>query len=339
MTKHQVEAAEERHVADSHPAYVVKACHESVIAADAITRKRALDQAASTVGEQRAKFVTAMAKLEADEKAPIVTVKYGKTHVSVTKDRDAVVEPSNPSRLAVHPAGAHPVVSTSLLGAAPGNKAINGVVIPCGVCLIVGAGGSGKTPLAHALAGFGVESYSTVRVGEPLAGYSASDESVAYSIACAMINNSDVVLDSIKDLLASSGAAMKSGLSRDALASISGWAALACELGCTIYVPVNPSTPDPEVLELLAEAARSNATMTIVSSGAQWKYSARRGEGLKRTAGDLSLSFNGDAVSVKFKNPVATADAEEIVRSFASSVSHNAWSQATRRAASQSNSD
>jgi len=85
---------------------------------------------------------------------------------------------------------------------------------------------------------------------------------------------------------------MKSGLSRDALKTISAWSALAVDLGCTLYIPVNPSTRDKEVQDMLAEISRSNATMTIdhrVSD--QWSYSIRRGEGLRRLEGEMNVQW------------------------------------------------
>lgn len=178
-------------------------------------------------------------------------------------------------------------------GSVPGNKRIGNLVMPCGVCVIVGAGATGKTPLAHALASAEVDAYGVVRVGEPLAGYTTSRYNGAASLARAMVGHSDIVLDSVKDLLSGGGSAMKSGLSRDALTTLSAWSILACNLGCTIYVPVNPSTRDPEVQELLSEIARSNATMTIENVGANsWSYSARRGEGLARETGKMTLDWN-----------------------------------------------
>jgi len=62
-----------------------------------------------------------------------------------------------------------------------------------------------------------------------------------------------------------------------------------------LYIPLNPSSADQEVVDLLVEAAQSNATMTIsVVSDGVWKYSSRRGEGLKREGGTFVTSFTGD---------------------------------------------
>lgn len=198
----------------------------------------------------------------------------------------------------------HPLLTKGLKGAAHANKQGPGFVIPCGVVLIVAGGGKGKTPLAHALAGWSNSGrdheYAVVRIGEPLSGYTDSTSDAALSLGCAMANHSDVVLDSIKDLMSGAeGAAMKSGISRGALLSISGWSSLACDLGCTIYIPVNPSTDDEEVKQLLIEAARSNATAVIsMTSDGKWMYSARTGEGLERRAGTLIVTYKDDAVTV-----------------------------------------
>lgn len=316
--------------------YIINPCGESVNVSEMGARLGALKLASTAVGAQRAKFLQALSKVDKD--IPVITVNYGGASVSVNSDRAFITEPST-GRLAKHPAGVHPACTTALPGSASANKMIGRTIIPCGVCLVVAGGGTGKTPLSHALASHGVRTYSTVRVGEPLAGYASSQESVAFSLAVAMLENSDIVLDSIKDLLSSGGAAMKSGLSRDALVSISGLASAACEAGCTVYVPVNPSTPDPDVLELLAEAARSNATMTIVSVGAKsWKYSSRQGESLQRTNGSLFLDYDSAGLAtVKFSGAETSSEgADETVRHIATIVSHTAITSAQRRAMNQS---
>lgn len=237
----------------------------------------------------------------------------------------------------------------TMTGAAPLNKTVNGFDIPCGVCLIVGGGGVGKTPLAWSLASSphdrderpDLHSFGVSRIGEPLAGYTSDDVQTVASIMQNMLSCSDVVIDSIKDLLSSArGAAMKSGLSRDALSVLSSWSSLACVMGVTLYVPVNPSTAEPEVVEVLAEAARSNATCTIVArSEGVWDYFARTGEGLPRKAGQLVTSFDPDGwMTVNMRNftaPKATVQRKE---DLVANVSPDALSRAMRRALTLTNS-
>jgi hypothetical protein len=186
---------------------------------------------------------------------------------------------------------------SDILGSVPGNKMIGKLIMPCGVCLIVGPGGVGKSPLAQMLARSSTDNFGIVRIGEPLSGYSSSEKQSATDIAFGMIDSSDLVVDSIKDLLAGGGAAMKSGISRESLTALSEWSSLACDMGTTLYVPVNPSSPDKEVLELLAEAARSNATSTLIyAGGSQWTYLGRTGEGLDRVK--TTISFDANRLSV-----------------------------------------
>jgi hypothetical protein len=189
-------------------------------------------------------------------------------------------------------------VNKSLLhvpeGAAPLNKIIEvggtEIHIPCGVCVILGAANAGKTPLAHKLASSGVDSYSVVRAGEPFAGYQSNQNKIAKMLGEAIYASSDVVLDSVKDLMSGDGAAMKGGLSRGVLVDLSIWSALAASLGVTIYVPLNPSSTDPEVMAMMREAAVSNATMTIAhESGDSWSFISRKGEGLTRRVGTLKF--------------------------------------------------
>lgn len=215
----------------------------------------------------------------------------------------------------------HPKLETSHVGAAFSNKTVAGWTVPCGVVLILAGGGMGKTPLAHALAGAVAahserndRQYAVVRIGEPLSGYSSGDVEAARDLSQAIVASSDVVLDSIKDLLSSAeGAAMKTGLSRGALTSISGWASLACDLGCTIYVPVNPSSDDPQVMELLYEVGKSNATAVLMKvSDNVWEYSSRRGEGLSRARGNVQITYDNDEVRIhNATNYVATEESNE----------------------------
>lgn len=220
-------------------------------------------------------------------------------------------------------------------GSVPLNKIVNGLPISCGVVLIIAGGGAGKTPLAHGLAGAGVGSYAVARVGEPHAGYARTQRGAARELARAARSRPDVVLDSIKDLLSSGGAAMKSGLSREALVVVSGWASLACEIGRTLYVPVNPSTSDPEVLELLGEISRSNASMTILNKGpGVWTYAGRTGEGLERRSGVISTKFkDGEIVFTANDSETPEEFDDELTKTLKNiSLTTEAWSQAQRRA-------
>jgi hypothetical protein len=202
-------------------------------------------------------------------------------------------------------AGFEPAVVS---GAAPTNKMIGDVRIPAGLCLLVGGAAAGKTPLAHALAGFGDRDYHVVRYGEPLSGYITNEDDAAFHVAKALLSKHDVVLDSVKDVLSlMGGAAMKSGLSREVLPLFSRWATIAADIGVTLYVPVNPSSPDDEVISLLVEATKSNATMTIYSDGGdKWSFVARRGEGLQRESGALTARYLPDG-TVEIRNGATSA--------------------------------
>lgn len=313
---------------DGHTSVTVKGYEE---------QKRQLQLLATTAGYARKTFMESVRSMGDDE--VVHCVKYGRSMASVNKhgefvDSEMVTEEDGTevAKQIEHYPGVAPALQTLPAGAAPANKRIDGVVIPCGVCIIVGEGDSGKTPLAHALASYGVQSYSIVRVGEPLSGYVTLESEAAAALAKAMMKDSDVVLDSIKDLLSSDGAAMKSGLSRNALTSISAWSIAACEMGCTVYVPVNPSTPEEIVLELLAEAARSNATMSVVHKNGTWRYVARSGEGLERTKGVIDFQ-KGKPVRMKKGDNSLNAAATE-VPPLAAAVSISAFQNSQRRAIS-----
>lgn len=279
-----------------------------IITSEVAATKRSLAKVASVPGEQRAKFLNALTLVNVKEDDAVISLPYGKvtgatdktgqvfkeSHDVYGEDGETIIKPGTRSP---DFAGVHPSLRTALPGSVPANKVVDGVIIPCGLVLIISGGGQGKTPLAHALASHGVKDYEVVRAGEPLGGYESDRRAVADQLACALINGSDIVLDSVKDVLSVGGSAMKSGISREVLVLFSTWAIAAVETGSTIYVPLNPSTNDPDVVALLIEAAKSNADMTVMASGeSEWMFEARRGEGLDRRTGSLSLGFDGDSV-------------------------------------------
>lgn len=194
--------------------------------------------------------------------------------------------------------------SVTIAGSAPANKRGPHGLIRAGLMLIVAPGGVGKSPLAHHLAGYDVAQYAVVRAGEPLAGYTANRDRIAKALAQAMYNCSDVVLDSIKDLLSSSGGgAMKGGISREALLDLSSWASTAASLGVTLYVPLNPSSK--ELIDQMIEVAASNATTVFSNHGgtSAWAWTARTGEGLPRESGTYEFKTTGRGVQVSSLSP------------------------------------
>lgn len=189
-------------------------------------------------------------------------------------------------------------------GSVPTNKMIGDLRIPCGVVLVVGGASTAKTPMVHALASAGGLPYATVRYGEPLAGYIVDPRVAAISLGQALIEQSDIVFDSIKDLLAyAPGGAMASGLSRGSLPVLSDLSAMASSAGCTIYIPMNPSTPDANIVEMIVEAAKSNVAMVLTtvnsddrSGTATWTALSRRGEGLRRDLVTFNTKFDADSI-------------------------------------------
>jgi hypothetical protein len=191
----------------------------------------------------------------------------------------------------------------SVPGMVPTNKVVDGLRIPCGVVLVVGGASTAKTPMVHALAGAGGSRYGVVRYGEPLGGYTTDQRVAALDLGRALIQCSDIVFDSIKDLLAfAPGGAMSSGLSRGSFPILSDLSAIAASVGATIYVPMNPSTPDPEIMTMIVEAARSNVAMVVTTTSvdeaagtAKWHALTRLGEGLKRESVEFSTYFDKDS--------------------------------------------
>lgn len=275
----------------------------------AATAVRAIE-VGSTPGLQREKVLAVMKAMPKGEFA--YSVSFGKSVVRITgdgqimpapkrigvsKDSEEVVVGVSEPTLSFEEAAtltgvSEKIEAVTVAGSAPANKQGPHGMIRAGLALLVAPGGVGKTPLAHMLAQHGVKSYAVVRAGEPLAGYTSNRDRIAKSLALAMYHSSDVVLDSIKDLLSSSGGgAMKGGISREALLDLSSWATTAANLGVTIYVPLNPSSKD--LIEAMVEVASSNAT-TVFSNdgktGAEWAWSSRTGEGMPRESGTLTFT-------------------------------------------------
>lgn len=264
----------------------------------------------STPGLQREKVLAVMKAMPKGEFA--YSVSFGKSVVRVTgdgqimpapkragvsKDSEEVVIGISEPTLSMEEAAtltgvSEKIEAVTVAGSAPANKRGPHGMIRAGLALLVAPGGVGKTPLAHMLARHDVQSYAVVRAGEPLAGYTSNRDRIAKSLALAMYHSSDIVLDSIKDLLSSSGGgAMKGGISREALLDLSSWATTAANLGVTIYVPLNPSSKD--LIDAMVEVANSNAT-TVFSNdgktGSEWTWSSRTGEGMPRESGKLTFA-------------------------------------------------
>lgn len=264
----------------------------------------------TTPGLQREKALAVMAAMSKGEFA--FSVSFGKSVARITGDgqvmpnpkkvgvakesEEAVIGLSEPAlsfeEAATLTGVSEKIEAVTVAGSAPANKPGPHGMLRAGLVLLVAPGGVGKTPLAHMLAQYGVSQHAVVRAGEPLAGYTSNRDRIAKSIGLAMHQCSDVVIDSIKDLLSSSGGgAMKGGISREALLDLSSWATTAANLGVTLYVPLNPSSK--ELIEAMVEVADSNATTVFSNdgkSGPEWSWTSRTGEGLPRESGKFNFS-------------------------------------------------
>lgn len=259
-------------------------------------------------------FTTDLASHKADE--PVLFIGFGRRYVGIGADGNQFLKKVTKREASDDQEAEYTyeeVVADSrgwkvgprIAGSAATNKTVLGVRIPAGVCLIIGGASTAKTPFAHAIAAAGGRDYAVVRYGEPLAGYCLDPEEMAVKLGAALISQRDIVLDSVKDILAfASGGAMTSGISRGSFPILSDLSALAAERGCTIYVPFNPSNTDEKTVNALIEAAKSNVTTTIVGergsseSESKWSVFARRGEGLLREKGSLVGRFEQNELTM-----------------------------------------
>lgn len=239
-----------------------------------------------------------------------------------------------------------PELRSSIKGSVPAARLVPAFdfVMASGVHLMVGEGASGKSYLAQQIGGLDGEGkqsspYGLLRVGEPLSGYDHEPATNAVNLLSAMFAFDVVVVDSVKDLLSMGGAAMKSGISRSAVAAFSPWSSMACDLGVAVVAIVNISSPDEAAVETIVEAARSNATSVIVHVGdSTWNYFTRRGEGLFRRSGKITMHSEkrGGGITIL---PEGSSDEKPSGRSVPEAVrtvaaSYTELSQAIRRALS-----
>lgn len=193
-----------------------------------------------------------------------------------------------------------PVLQYAIPGCVPCSGTVFGARIGSGILVAVGLGDTSKTPFAYALAEelAGDEGYYVVRLGEPLSGYTTDLSAATNEIVKAIMAHKVIVIDSIKDVLGTArGNATSSGISRGAYQFISDLGTIAATRGCVIIVPVNPSSSDPRIAEMLVEATKSNATMLAQGEGSTWTIYSRTGEGLLRTATKFKATFEeGDLV-------------------------------------------
>lgn len=219
-------------------------------------------------------------------------------------------------------------------GCVPCVAEVNGARYGAGLAVIAGRGDVGKTPFVHAFGDYlaGDEKYATVRFGEPLSGYDSNFESFVRDIAEAMLKYRVIVLDSLKDVIASIGGnATTGGFSRGAFQLLSDLGSMATTRGCIIIAAVNPTSNDDKLVELLNEVSRSNATTLVVAEPAlsQWNIITRTGEGLLRVThvlksrytDDLVMEFHSDSASSSRakgtalkQTVISSSDLESIIR-------------------------
>lgn len=185
-------------------------------------------------------------------------------------------------------------------GSLPVNAYINGFPVPAGVVVVSGQGNKTKTPAAIVMAdiicrddekGFGM-----LRYGETFCRYNKSFTRAAVELGELMANHRAVVFDSVKDLMTSlGGSAAEQGIARAVLTYLSELSMTAAELGCTVLVPVNPTSSKDSVVEFITEIARSNTAMVIAASDDKsWPILARTGEGKMRANGTIEVWFDKD---------------------------------------------
>lgn len=216
-------------------------------------------------------------------------------------------------------------------GSLPVSKVVHGFSIPSSVILVTGKGNVGKTPFAHGLAdliaGDDADGFGLLRYGEPFVGYLKTEEQAGNDLARYMAVHRSIVIDSVKDLLTDmSGQAMESGLARRSVSMLSRLAMVASEIGCSVIIPVNPSSSKDTIGDLIAEIARSNVGMAAINSSGTWKLISREGEGRLRVEGQASITYKDGVPAVDLHAVVSDSEndpVEQVVSAFESSGNNN----------------
>lgn len=308
--------------------------------------------AASVSTDQKAHWQRYVDHVRAvDDATPLVKVKFGQSEAVVCADgnvfdsqgiKDMLRDEEIPSedkdvlrrnlRLAWAMDGfLEPDVTTVnerllrfLPGAAWGNKKLGDVVVPSGVFAVIAGSNKGKTPFVKALASHNSTAYDFIRFGEPFSGYSTDFERGAQMLGQAIVGRpedtpdtviGDVVLDSVKDVASGEGGRMASGFSRAVLLSASHWSSLFCSVGKTLYVPVNPSTPDKDVLDMVIEALTSSVTAAAFPSETspdRWDVIIRPGEGMERIRTEVVFNRSGE-LRVKAQRTISSQATVDLV--------------------------
>lgn len=276
--------------------------------ADLESGRLAIQEASSrTAAGVARQLASAEISSNVDPDSPVLVMGFGNKSMALNSQGDVLDNDSDKVK-GLGKGWKIDVDAVSPRGSVPTNKVLaNGLHVPAGVALVVGAASTAKTPLVHLLAASGVSEYATIRYGEPLAGYIVDEMEAALAIGQCLLKEKDIVLDSVKDLLATaSGGAMASGLSRGALPLLSDLSALAATVGSTLYVPINPSTTAENIVEMVVEAAKSNVAMTIVADPTYgpnaWLASIRKGEGLEREVVLFEASFHKGSLIMHMKD-------------------------------------
>lgn len=235
------------------------------------------------------------AKIRVQEvEVPLITLRFGRALGCAVYNGDGDLAYAR-ARKFDFPGIAQDVIALPF-GSVPTNAKMGDALVPAGFIPVIGVGNTGKTPLSHWLAQLvaGDDNYAAIRVDEPMSGYASTHEQTACDIVKAMLETRVAVVDSVKNVLSAGDSKTKSGLSREAFVDISTWSSIACDTGTTIFAPLNPGSDSAEVLSLVEELAKSNATGIIYhKAGNEWGFLFRTGEGLDRQSGTFSFTKDG----------------------------------------------
>lgn len=222
------------------------------------------------------------------------------------------------------------------LGACFGSKKIGEMVIPTGIVLIVGGTSAGKTPVAHALAAASAdEEFGLVPIGEPFFGYSFQKGADVRRIIATAAKHANIVLDSTKDMLGQGGALSSGGISRAAMDELGELSAFGHKVGATFFVPANPASSSPNVIENFLEMVRSSGSSVAVLTDSGWELATRTHEGGLRLTSKFNVKYAKDVAVVNgseapSNNPNSAA--AHIMSGRVSNVSMSALASAVRRA-------
>lgn len=185
---------------------------------------------------------------------------------------------------------------------------IDGIPAAHGINVIYGLADTGKTPILEYVAN--TLKATLIRAGEPFPGYLRSTAELAGAMIGAV--TPAICIDSLKNVTGRlSGNATRGGLSREFFASLSDLSSFFAERQQAVFIVVNISSQQKEVVDETVQALESNSIgLWHVTSSGKIEWLVRTHAGRRRRKGTNHVTWAGDGVvrSLRSQNDTGSAN-------------------------------